>query len=200
MNEGMEQPLTRSAWNRVMAVLRFEPGIFKEIAQDSKATGQACVVFGVAGLLSCLWTLPLVPLAWLFGFLGLAIMTGLFMLFARMFAGNPPSEGVAEPQELREDRRDDIPPYSGWFRAILFTSAPAAFGVVPLVGSFIGAILGLILEIVAIRELSGISTGAAVMAWIIAVLVPGILLIVSIMLFGFSMLGMFGLYELMNWH
>ena len=58
MNEGIEQSPARSAWDRVKAVLRFEPGIFKEIAQDSKATGQACVVFGVAVLLSCLWTLP----------------------------------------------------------------------------------------------------------------------------------------------
>ncbi len=198
MNEGMEQPPARSAWNRVIAVLRFEPGIFREIAQDSRATGQACVVFGVAVLLSCLWTLPIVPIAWLFGFLGLAMMTGLFMLLARMFVGAPPSDGAADSHELREDRRDDMPPYSGWLRAILFASAPAAFGVVPLVGTFIGAIYNLILQIVAIRELSGISTGAAVMAWIIAVLVPGILLVVSIMIFGFSILAIFGLNEFLH--
>ncbi len=56
MNEGMEQRPTSSAWNRVTAVLRFEPGIFNEIAQDSKATGQALLVFGLAVLLSSLWT------------------------------------------------------------------------------------------------------------------------------------------------
>lgn len=198
MTEGMEQPPARPAWNRVTAVLRFEPGIFNEIAQDNKATGQACVVFGVAVLLGSLWTLPVVPLAWLFGFLGLAIMTGLFMLLARMFAGGPPPEGAADPDGVREDRRDEMPPYSGWFRAILFASAPVAFGVVPLVGSLIGAIFSLILEIVAIRELSGISTGAAVMVWIIAILVPGILLVVGIMIFGFSLLAIFGLNEVLN--
>ncbi|MDE0621733.1 MAG: hypothetical protein OXH83_08700 [Bryobacterales bacterium] len=200
MSEGIEQRPARSAWDRVKAVLRFEPDIFMEIAQDNSATGQACVVFGVAVLLSCLWTFPIVPIAWLFGFLGIAIMTGLFMLLARMFAGGPPSEGVAESHEPREDRRDDMLPYSGWLRAILFASVPVAFGVVPLVGTFIGAIFSLILEIVAIRELSGISTGAAVMTWLIAVLVPGILLIVSVMLFGFWMLGIFGLNELLHWH
>ena len=198
MNEGIERPPARSAWDRVKAVLRFEPGIFVEIAQDNSAMGQACGVFAVAVLLSCLWTLPIVPIAWLFGFLGLAIMTGLFMLLARMFAGSPPADGAADPHELREDRRDDMPPYSGWLRAMLFASAPAAIGVVPLVGTLIGAIFSLILEIVAIRELSGISTGAAVMAWIIAVLVPGILLVVSIMIFGFSILAIFGLNEFLH--
>ena len=193
MNEGMEQPPARSAWNRVTAVLRFEPGIFNEVAQDNKATGQACVVFGVALLLSFFWTLPIVPVAWLLGFLGIAIMTGLFMLLARMFAGSPPPDGAAGPDGLPEDRRDDTPPYSGWLRAILFASAPLAFGLVPLVGTLIGAIFCLILEIVAIRELSGISTGAAVMAWIIAMLVPGILLVVAIMIFGLSLLAIFGL-------
>ena len=197
MNEGMEQPPARSAWNRVTAVLRFEPGIFNEIAQDNKATGQACVVFGVALLLSFLWTLPIVPVAWLFGFLGIAIMTGLFMLLARMFAGSPPPDEAADPHGLREDRRDDMPPYSGWFRAILFASAPLAFGVVPLVGTLIGAIFSLILEVVAIRELSGISTGAAVMAWIIAMLVPGILVVVGTMILGFSILAMLGLNEVL---
>ena len=198
MNEGIEQSPARSAWDRVKAVLRFEPGIFKEIAQDSKATGQACVVFGVAVLLSCLWTWPIVPIAWLFAFLGLAMMTGLFMLLARMFAGSPPSDGAADPHDLREDRRDDMPPYSGWLRAILFASTPVAFGVVPLVGTFIGAIFSLILEIIAIRELSGISTGAAVMAWLIAVLVPGILLVVSIMIFGFSLLAFLGVSKFLH--
>ena len=193
MTEGMEQPPARSAWNRVTAVLRFEPGIFNEIAQDNKATGQACVVFGVALLLSFFWTLPIVPVAWLFGFLGIAIMTGLFMLLARMFAGGPAPDEAADPHGLGEDRRDDMPPYSGWFRAILFASSPVAFGVVPLVGTLIGAIFSLILEVVAIRELSGISTGAAVMAWIIAMLVPGILVVVGIMIFGLSLLAIFGL-------
>ena len=193
MNEGIEQSPARSAWDRVKAVLRFEPGIFKEIAQDSKATGQACVVFGVAVLLSCLWTLPLVPIAWLFAFLGLAMMTGLFMLLARMFAGSPHSDGAPDLNEVREHLRDDMPPYTGWLRAILFASTPVAFGVVPFVGPLIGAIFSMILEIVAIRELSGISTGAAVMSWIIAMLVPGILFVVSIMVFGFSLLAYLGI-------
>ena len=200
MNEGIEQPLARSAWDRVKAVLRFEPGIFMEIAQDNSATGQACGVFALAVLLSCLLGLPLVLLAWPAGFLGLAIMTGLFMLVSRMFAGGPAADGSAEPDDGTEDRHELTPSYSGWLRAVLFASAPVAFGIVPFVGTFIGAIYNLILQIIAIRELSGISTAAAVITWLIAMLLPTIVLIVSIMLFGFSMLGIFGLNELLNWH
>ena len=200
MNEGIEQPPARSAWDRVKAVLRFEPGIFMEIAQDNSATGQACGVFALAVLLSCLLGLPFVLLAWPAGFLGIAIMTGLFMLVSRMFAGSPPTEGSTGPDGGSEDRQGLSPCYSGWLRAVLFASAPVAFGIVPFVGTFIGAIYNLILQIIAIRELSGISMAAAVMTWLIAMLFPAILLIVGIMLFGFSMLGIFGLNELLNWH
>lgn len=198
MNEGMEQPPARSAWNRVKAVLRFEPGIFMEIAQDNSATGQACGVFALAVLLSCLLGLPIVLLAWPAGFLGVVIMAGLFMLVSSMFAGSPPSEGLAEPGDGSEDRQDHRLPYSGWLRAVLFASAPVAFGVVPLIGTLIGAIFNVILQIIAIRDLSGISTGAAVMAWIIAMLFPAILLVVGIMVFGLSILTIFGLSEFLN--
>lgn len=198
MSEGIGEPTARSTVNRVKAVLRFEPGIFKEIAQDNTATGQACVVFGLAVLLSCLLALPIVLLAWPVGFLGLAIMAGLFKLVASMFAGSPPTDGLAELDDGREDRQDRRPPYSGWLRAMLFASAPVAFGIVPLVGTFIGAIFNVILQITAIRDLSGISTPAAVITWLIAMLLPAILLIVSIMLLGFSVLGIVGLNELFN--
>jgi hypothetical protein len=169
-----------------------------EIAEDTSATGQACGVFALAVLLSCLLGLPIVLLAWPAGFLGVVIMAGLFMLVSSMFAGSPPSEGLAEPDDGSEDRQDHRLPYLGWLRAVLFASAPVAFGVVPLVGTLIGAIFSLILEIVAIRELSGISTGAAVMVWIITILVPGILLVVGIMIFGFSLLAIFGLNEVLH--
>ena len=198
MTEGIEQPPARSAWDRVKAVLRFEPGIFMEIAQDNSATGQACGVFALAVLLSCLLGLPIVLLAWPAGFLGLAIMAGLFMLVSRLFAGSPPAAGSAEADDGSEDRRELSPSYSGWLRAVLFASAPVAFGIVPFVGTFIGAIYNLILQIIAIRELAGISTAAAVMACIIAILVPGILLAVSIMIFGFSFVAFLGLSEFLH--
>lgn len=200
MNEGIERPPARSAWDRVKAVLRFEPGIFVAIAEDDSATGQACGVFALAVLLSCLLGLPLVLLAWPAGFLGIAVMAGLFKLVSSLFASSPPTDGSAEPDDGGEDRQKLSPSYSGWLRAVLFASAPVALGIVPLVGTFVGAIYNLILQIVAIRELSGISTAAAVITWLIAMLFPAILLIVTILLFGFSMLGIFGLNELLNWH
>ena len=200
MNEGIKQSPARSAWDRVKAVLRFEPGIFLEIAQDNNATGQACGVFALAVLLSCLLGLPIVLLAWPVGFVSLAIMAGPLMLVSSLFTSSPPIEGSAEPGDGSEDRQEFSPSYSGWLRAILFASAPVALGIVPFVGTFIGAIYNLILQIIAIRELSGISTAAAVITWLIAMLVPAIVLSVSVMLFGFSMLGIFGLNELLNWH
>lgn len=179
MNEEIGQSGARSTVDRVKGVLRFEPGIFSEIAEDSGATGQACVVFAVAVLLGSLWGLPAVLIAWPLGFIGLAIVAGLFQLVARLFAGEGPT-------------------YAGWLRAVLFATAPVALGVIPLLGTMIGAIFNLILQIVAIRDVSGMSTGAAVMTWIIAMAVPLILVFVGIIALGFSILGMFGLGELFS--
>ena len=180
MSEEIGQSAATSTVDRVKRVLRMEPGVFKEIADDTEATGQACVVFAVAALLASLLALPAVLLTGPLGFVALAIMAGLFQLVARMFAG------------------DGVPAYAGWLRAVLFASAPGALGVIPLLGTIVGAIFSAILQIIAIRDVSGISTGAAVMTWIIAMMLPAMLVVVSIVAFGFSILGTLGLGQLLN--
>lgn len=189
MSEEYVQPVKRPAADRLKAVFRIEPGVFKEIAEDNMATGQACGVFAVAVLLGNVWVLPLVMIALPAGFVLLALLAGLFRLVAGFFVPDAPQSAGAT------EAAGGLPPYVGWLRAVLFASAPAAFGIIPLIGTLVGGIFTLILQVSAIRELSRMPVGAAVMTWIIAMLLPGILLIAAIMVFGLSALGIFGLSE-----
>ena len=141
-----------SLWDRIVSVLKIEDGVFSEIASDGGATLQAILVFAVASTVGSLWSGPFllitVPIALVFVLVGAAI----YSLISRLFAS-------------------EVAPLAGWIRALLFTSIPSSLGIVPIVGSFVGGIYTLILQIVVIRELARVSTGKAVAVWLITVLV-----------------------------
>ena len=160
-----------SILKRTVAVLALEPGISEEIASDRGATKQALAVLAIATFLA--GGLPDSPnslLAPLYGLLPLTIRMLLLRLVSRMFA-------------------KEVPAYMYWFRALLFASAPFALGVIPQIGSIMGRIYGLVLEIVVIRDLSHISTGQAVGTWVIAMLVPLAVLTLSLIFVGYSIFG-----------
>ncbi len=145
-----------SILKRTVAVLSLEPGIFEEIASDRGATRQSLGVFVIAASLS--WGLPDAPsvlLNWMVALVPVTISILLFRLAARLFTA-------------------DVPPYMHWFRAMLFASAPWALGAVPVVGSVMGALYAWVLAIIVVRDLCRISTGQAVLTWLIAILVPGV--------------------------
>ena len=182
-------------WDRVKRVLQFDSGIFREVALDNGATGQACIVFTLAIVLGNIWVLPVTVIIWPLGFAGLAMMAGIFLLVSRQFA-----DGGADidQNDSPEHRTDGVPGYSGWLRAILFASAPMAFGVIPLFGTLIGGVFNVILQVVAIRDVARIPTGAAVMSWVIGMLLPAIIVVACVLVFGISIFGMLGLGELLN--
>ena len=94
---------------------------------------------------------------------------GLYCLFSRLFA-------------------NEVPAYPNWFRILLFTSAPTALGIVPIVGALVGSVYTIVLHVGAIRDLARITTGAAIVVWLIAVLLPMILIVAAALTFGLSVL------------
>jgi hypothetical protein len=81
--------------------------------------------------------------------------------------------------------------FEATFRAISYSFSGYLFGVVPLIGSLIGGIYKLILTIIGVREGHHISTGKAVLAIFLPVIVGiglTILLAILIPLF-FAMIG-----------
>ena len=164
----------RSAWERVVAMLQFQPGIFNEIASDPRSTGQAVIVFVIAQAAAMLLALPLAALVLpiVFGFS--VVFIALFSLASRIFAS-------------------EVPGYTHWFRAMLFATAPTALGVIPFVGTLVGGTYGVILQIVAIRDLARITTGRAVVVWLIVASVPLILLIMFGVALVTSLISLLGL-------
>ena len=163
-----------SVWERTLAMLKLEPGISEEIASDPGATSQAFVVFVIAqalggGVLLVPLSLLLLPVS----LAATAIIILLVSLVARLFS-------------------TDVPPYSHWFRAVLFSCSPYALGVIPFVGSFVGIIYSIVLQIVVIRDLPRISTGQAVVTWLISILLP-LAALVAVAIAGISLLGGIGL-------
>ena len=154
-----------TTWARVVAMLQLEPGIADEIASDPNSTKQGLVVLAVANAAAFLLLLPVILATIPISVIGIAINAGLYCLFSRLFAS-------------------EVPPYSNWFRALLFAMAPSALGIVPIIGTLVGAIYVVVLNVFVIRDLARITTGAAIIVWLIAVLVPMILIIAAGLSFG----------------
>ena len=132
-----------STWSRVLAMLKLEPGISEEIASDPNSTKRGLVVVIVANVAACLFVLPVVLITIPATLVAIAVTAGLYCLFSRLFA-------------------NEVPAYPNWFRILLFTSAPTALGIVPIVGALVGSVYTIVLHVVAIRDLARITTGAAI--------------------------------------
>lgn len=147
-----------SFWNRVARAFRGNPDVFSEVAADPGATRQAVLVLAASLGLSSIWTtfllLAIIPL----GLVWALIKAGLVCLAARLFAADPP-------------------PYVQLFRALGFSSAPNAIGVVPILGSSVAFIYVMVLDVIAIREVCRISTIQAVFTFALAVAVPTLVFI-----------------------
>ena len=148
-----ERPRGPSILRRGVAVLSFERGIFEEIASARGATRQALAVFVIASSLAGGWPdTRWVLLNWTVALLPVTIRIFLFRLASRILV-------------------TEVPAYMPWFRAMLFASAPwALLGAVPVVGSTMGTLYVFVLEVGVIRDLCRISTGRAVITWLIATL------------------------------
>lgn len=146
-----------ATWARVVAMLKLEPGISDEIASDPNSTNQGFVVVAVANAAAYLLLLPIVFVTIPVSIIFVGINAGLYCVLSRLFAS-------------------EVPAYSHWFRALLFATAPSAFGIVPIIGSLVGGIYVVVLNVIVIRDLARISTGAAIVVWLIVVLLALILI------------------------
>ena len=149
-----------ATWARVVAMLQLEPGISDEIASDPNSTKQGLVVVAVANAVAYLLLLPIVLVTIPVSIAFVAINAGLYSLLSRLFVS-------------------EVPEYSHWFRALLFASAPSALGIVPIIGSLVGAVYVVVLNVIVIRDLARITTGAAIVVWLIVLLLALILIVAA---------------------
>ncbi|NWG04859.1 MAG: YIP1 family protein [Syntrophaceae bacterium] len=72
--------------------------------------------------------------------------------------------------------------YKTTFRAVSYSYSAYLFGIIPFIGLFVGGIYTLILTVIGVREGHGISTGKAILAVLLPVIVVFILIFVAIVL------------------
>lgn len=78
--------------------------------------------------------------------------------------------------------------YMQTMKAVMYGSTPyMLIGWIPIIGGFIGGLWSLVVEILGIRELHGISTGRVIAAYLIAVIIPIIVIMLVASWFFFSM-------------
>ena len=149
-----------ATWARVVAMMQLEPGISDEIASDPNSTNQGLLVVAVANAVAYLLLLPIVVVTIPVSIAFIAINAGLYSLLSRLFAS-------------------EVPEYSHWFRALLYASAPSALGIVPIIGSLVGGIYMVVLNVVVIRALARNTTGAAIVVWLIVLLLALMVIVVA---------------------
>lgn len=165
-------------WARLLRALKLEPGVFAEIGDDQKATGEGVAIAVVAGLIGGISSIggvdgTGVP-GWIFSAvigvpIGLAIGTGIFFLLSKLF------KGQGEYVQL--------------FRGLGYSSAPNALSIVPVIGALAALVYTVVLAIRAVSEISRLSTGAAAAVVLIPVAVLFILVFILIMAVGVALMG-----------
>ena len=141
------------SWNRVVAMVTLKPGISEEIASDPESTKQGLFVAGIATGVALLATLPFMVLTIPLAIVGIAATAGVCSLVSRLSSESVPPYA----------------PYAHWLRVFLYASAPGVLGIVPFAGTIAGAIYSTVLVIVAVRDLARVSTGTAIVAWLVSI-------------------------------
>ena len=154
-------------WNRVQGVLRLDPPVFAEIGADPSGVTQGLIVAAIAAAAANLWSGSLLVLAVPLYLLMAAGLAGLFSLVARMFA-------------------QGMPRYPAWLAVTLFTTAPLALGIIPVLGAPVGSLYMTVLQFVAIRELGRVTAGEAIMVLLIVLIPATVLLVMLATAFGLA--------------
>lgn len=200
------EPNTSAAlvWSLVLSVLKFERGAFQRIGSDPTSTKPAIAVYGIACALPLLASvfqpdffveidqlaentvlpsvvgdfyrflggldrsaaLPLVIMSTFVTGVGFLLVSILILDWLFLFS------------------RRNVPTFRAWFAAFAFASAPNPLSAVPIVGPAVAGVYIALLEIAAIRELARISIGQAVLYWFGTFILPGIVIVVVVLVYG----------------
>jgi hypothetical protein len=166
---------------RIERVIKFDNAVFKEIRDDEKALTESFVTILLSSIIGSLWQLlALIPLMMSVGYnLVLFLVIGiLIVLIAMPIALSLSTLIVWVPARLLGGKSSFI----GNLKVLAYASAPQSLGIIPIIGPIVGGIWSFICEIVAVREAHEISTGKAILALLIILLVGAIILLILLML------------------
>jgi hypothetical protein len=158
--------------NRLMRVLRFDASVYREVAADQGAMGQAALIVIVAAILSALgglFTFEEVTAGIVFAVIAIVASVVGFAIYAAVatFVAKTFFQGKTEFQEMG--------------RTLGFAYAWYGIGIlglVPFVGGFVawlGQIVAAIAGVIALRESAEFDTTKAVITVVIAAIVAGLI-------------------------
>ncbi len=178
-------PASPSYSERLLASLTLKPDSFRSIAANpSTLQSVLTAIIGIA-LIGSFGTLVLT----------LTIVYPIFVL-AGVTLSFVCSRFVAAKVLANQFPPDAMPSYPNWIRAQYFVLAPWAIGVVPIVGSFVALVYSLVLVVFSITDITGCSTGQAIVILLLSLVLPFVLGTVLTVIFGAGILGMLGVSAL----
>lgn len=157
-------------------VLKLEPTVFKEIADDESAIGPA---IGVAALSSVIASLTgqggivgRIFAGAIGAVIGLFIWTAIVFLMSKAFGGKAT--------------------YAQLVRPLGYSSAPYALAIIPVLGAVVGGIWSLIIQIRAVREVNEVGDGTAIAIVLIPFAILFVLGIILAVVAGLALLSLLG--------
>lgn len=151
--------------DRLTRMLKLDPSVFPEIANDDKATGQAVMVSALAAAISNLTgdgnIVSNFVFGLVFGAIGLFIWTGMVFVSGKLFGGQAD--------------------YINLLRPIGYAAAPFALGLIPFLG-ILGLAYSLLMQIRAVREVNQVGDGSAVATVLLPfalVFIIGIIIVIA---------------------
>jgi hypothetical protein len=182
MQEARSGSTSGSIMDRLMGIITFKAPVYREIAEDTTATGQAATIVIVVSLLTYLIQGVLTPSTGIVGAIAAAI-AGAIGALIQWFIGAWLLAWVSTTFFNGRTNTGEM------LRVVGYTSVFTILSLIPISGSlailggllaFIGGILYLIGYIIGIREAAEISTaqaiGTAIIAVVIVVVVLGFLI------------------------
>ena len=170
----------RGLLERVIAVMAFRQGSFREIARAPRTLQSVIVALIGYALVGSVGTL----------FAMLVLIYPVVVLLELVLSGYVARFVAAKV--VGPARSGDLPAYPDWVRAYMFTAAPLALGIVPLLG-FVGIIYQLVLRVFSFKDMSAGTTGEAVVILLGSLVVGFLIGVIASLVFGAGLMGLLGL-------
>ncbi|MGI6368432.1 MAG: YIP1 family protein [Anaerolineae bacterium] len=139
---------------RVTRMVKMDHTVYDEIAEDQQATIEAAIIVAITALLGALGVLfvrNFGAFVWAFVrsiIIGWVLWSAIvWVVGTKIFSGNGTFENI--------------------LRVMGYVTAPLVLGIIPVIGSFVGSILSLVLSFFAVRETMDLTTEKTVLTIVI---------------------------------
>ncbi|MCS4542217.1 MAG: YIP1 family protein [Euryarchaeota archaeon] len=186
----MESQVRPPLFGRIKRAVMLEQPVYAEIRDDPNALGQSFLVVLLSGICQGIGYFFLLTFAGAmfgpFGMMGGGLAGAALATVVPILAiiGWFISSGIVHLFALLLGGKAN---FTGFLRAMGFAYAPAALGIIPIIGAFIGGIWVFICEVFAVKVVHELTLGRALLALLLPVIIVIIFVILGSLYFAFVM-------------